>query len=114
MDVLERIKKNEIKIYASFESEEKSNGIVVELIELAQLVQRMQWVSVHEDLPKHQQKVDIFVGEERVCNVSFMRGDEDFGDHFYDWDFDNIYRTDEVSHWMPLPPDPKGEEQYGC
>ena len=84
----------------------------------------MKWISVKDRLPKNKRRVLIFVPEnnvygydhERECvNVAvFDRGVDDCWNNKkpYDWkDSHKTYFGQEVTHWMPLPKPPKGDNE---
>lgn len=94
MDVLERIARgNKLLKDAQIIIHED----IEELIRLAKLGQRMQWVSVADRWPEKEQRVDIHTkAEGRIARVTFD------GLNFVAGC--NLYAG--VTHWMPIPPNP--------
>ena len=111
MNVIERIEKGVSKLTITKLSSDipayiRSREQEIELLELAKLGQQMQWVSVTERLPEHKQVVDIFLNGCRHIDVEFfIHNNEKF---FYLSGAVVYYNY--VTHWMPLPPNPKGAE----
>ena len=61
-----------------------------------------EWISVEERLPDRVGKYLVFTFDRRVYLCDFI-------DHYCDGDFQfDDYR---VTHWMPLPMPPKGDEE---
>ena len=63
-----------------------------------------EWISVSERLPEKRETV-------LVCDVreNYMNAWEYLGRDEWLWD-SSIWRTEAITHWMPLPEPPKGEE----
>ena len=77
-----------------------------ELIKLAEIGERMQWVSVKDRLPEHEQEVIIYVKTENgylvTGGLTWYSDVEKFIDGI------TVLRLNksEVTHWMPLPNKP--------
>lgn len=110
MDVLERIEKGEAHCHVRhmvlgcmYEDKSLSN----ELIELAKLGHRMQWVSVADRLPRKDDVVLVWVG---TVWVRACLGKTPYGQAWYLVDRNSYINIHNVTHWMPLPPYPKEAE----
>lgn len=118
MDVLERIESKELNIevltlicdgsYCQIDSEE----LTEELLQLAKLGKQMQWVSVKDRKPEHEEVVDIWVDDGdgfnyRVPDAEYNAETGMFESQYY---LPEDSDTDFVTHWMPLPPSPKEAE----
>ena len=77
-----------------------------EVLRLAKIGQRMQWVNVGERLPEHNQIVDVIYDHRRETDVLFT----DLGWNQYFWNPEMGRFIDGVTHWMPLPEPPKEGE----
>jgi hypothetical protein len=63
----------------------------------------MEWVSVEEQLPKDEERVDILVNGRREINAQYISSDEAFyvsGDYY-------LVEDNKVTHWMKTPNPPK-------
>jgi hypothetical protein len=97
MDVIQRIEHNVSLLPGDMDT----------LLRLSKLGKRMQFVSVGKGLPVNDQKVDIFLTRGgRVANTTYINEGGEFTSYLSDNDFDVCYELDEVTHWMPLPPNP--------
>lgn len=69
-----------------------------------------QWVSVEDDLPVKYEKVFIYPRPEYqdVCYTGHTDGSSWFVDE-YDSQYSDTHKVN-VTHWMPVPPNPKGDE----
>lgn len=70
----------------------------------------MEWISVKDRLPKHEQDVDILLNTGfRRTDVMYIDNEEYHdsteGKHFFS-EFGS-FDISEVSHWMPLPEPPQ-------
>jgi hypothetical protein len=72
------------------------------VIDLAKLGKQMQWVSVKR-LPELETNVDILDIDNKRYMDAWHIGDGRF------LAGDIVFEADEVTHWMPLPPNPKEE-----
>jgi hypothetical protein len=113
MDVIERIEKqiNDLvemvggqtskirKVYVDFED-------LVKLVLLAKQGQRIQWVSVAERLPEEGILVLVFTINQTVETRRLL-----ISPKYKWWEFKtSCFEFDWVTHWMSLPPAPKGED----
>ena len=64
-----------------------------------------EWVSVTERLPEKGEEVLVFDTRENWTGFAWLRPDETWTALGFDFPFG----LGEVTHWMPLPPPPKGE-----
>lgn len=75
-----------------------------------------EWISVNDRLPKYGEAY-IFFSYERFYNTSIFTGIFFYDlDNKSDWWFksltgDNIFKSDSVSHWMPLLQPPKDDHE---
>ena len=104
MNVLKELKDEDLMIVncsndRCFEAEQ-------ELIKLAEIGQRMQWISVDNQLPEHEQEVIVYVKTENgylvTGGLTWYSDVEKFIDGL------TVLRLNksEVSHWMELPNKP--------
>lgn len=103
MNVIEQIEKGEIIIQAFGNEDGISKIVTDELLRLAKLGQQVQWVSIGERKPQNGQVCDVWVvpNGKRVTNIKYH------GNGFIGW---AEHDRDKITHWMPLPPAPKGAE----
>jgi len=102
-DVIERIKNGELSVVRSLKGELiaiKSNFPFIrdedaetELLQLAKLGQQMQWISVTDRLPTEEKFYFARYEDGRVSTGTFFK------------DLGRFNRG--VTHWMPVPPNPK-------
>lgn len=121
MNVLERIKNGETEVMllnvtefngipGKVQAEEEDKK---ELIRLAEIGQRMQWISVRDQLPELGEEVIVFTNTGRVTALSrFIRYE---GASTYYWDNNypgsgNMYLSESITHWMKLPDKPNKED----
>lgn len=102
MNVIERIEKGEINIRLITDFA-RYGGIIddeskAELLRLAKLGQQMQWVSVYKRFPEVNQ--DVLIAKGKSVDSGWLNLHGNF------IGLGGIQPT----HWMPLPPAPKGEE----
>lgn len=121
MDVLERIEKGELIVavwpFGNDFTTEESRKLREELLQLAELGQQTQWVSVVDDLPKKDSLVDILIdGTDRVVNVIYSDNQKKYlwTDEYEEYHWRDIEAAGEkITHWMytpDLPPAPKEAE----
>lgn len=96
------------------ESSLSSTQAEQEIIKLAEIGQRMQWISVDDRLPECSNEVDVWVrtslgDEQRIPNLKFIK---DHWENYYDEidRFEPLNSFYTVTHWMPLPEKPNRED----
>jgi hypothetical protein len=75
-----------------------------EFIDLAKHGKRMQRISVNDRLPELETDVDILDIDNKIYMDAWHIGDGRF------LAGDIVFEADEVTHWMPRPPNPKEAE----
>ena len=118
-NVIERLEKGELEIVKTSETKIINIGqfkdgkikiavhdemSTAELLRLAKLGQQMQWVSVVDKLPEKDDDVLVWVG---VTCVRACIGNTPYGQAWYLVDKHCYLNMYNVTHWMPLPPNPK-------
>jgi len=78
-----------------------------ELLRLAKLGQQMQWVNVNDLLPDKDDDVLVWVG---TTSVRACIGKTPYGRAWYLVDKNCYLNFWNVTHWMPLPPNPNEAE----
>lgn len=73
-----------------------------EVLSLARIGQRMQWVPVSEKKPEDQQEVIIFADSQVLTGFVFYAQDNVFMDYL-----DTTFNAKNVALWMPLPQPPE-------
>ena len=74
---------------------------------------RPKWISVKNRLPKEDENVILFDGNQVFCG-SFSYENNDiicWGNQACDGICYGWYEKDEITHWIPLPPPPKEIEE---
>jgi len=69
-----------------------------------------EWISIKDRLPQVEQDCDIFVegwGRLTDCMYADYEEDNPRHPHFYREESDDIIEMARVTHWIPLPDDPK-------
>ena len=67
-----------------------------------------EWIDVKKQLPNHEDSCDIYTkAGQRLTDVLYTNY-SDSEPHFFHEDSDSILHIEDVTHWMPLPEDPKG------
>ena len=66
-----------------------------------------EWISVKDRLPKKNRKAVLIALRWEETDIGWYDKD----DKCWQSEFVNEYEDGEVTHWMPLPPAPKGEQQ---
>lgn len=77
----------------------------IEQIELESTIEQPTWIPVSERLPKSRIAV---LGALLWDTIDIVWYDKDDG--VWQSEFVNAYAEGEVTHWMPLPQPPKGDE----
>lgn len=113
VDVIDRLKKGTSKLTITKLSYNAPAYVRVreqeiELMELAKLGKQIQWVSVAERLPVVGQVVDVWKDNKRFIDME-VKSDSD-GIYFDATIECHVFGIEEVTHWMPIPPAPKGAE----
>jgi len=67
-----------------------------------------QWISVKDRLPQEYERVLIYIPQFKDCMVDYVVkfAREDLP---YIWGCQLVDEYEKVSHWMALPPPPRGE-----
>lgn len=93
--------------YGIFELESQLQAAQAKIKELEQT---QEWISVDEK-PKHGQRILVcYLPNDKTTNsVTDESIEYGFTDYCYRDDFPFMYGDYKISHWLPLPPQPKGE-----
>ncbi len=105
MSVLDLIKQEKVNVLVAepnpgFESVSFRDDLRDELLKLAELGERMEWVPCSERLPEDNQEVDVYltIGK-RFFDLKYVKNHNGFLDGGYEFDMD------EVTHWRPAEND---------
>lgn len=97
MDVREKLWRIVKEAIHSWESDVNMSDHITDNL-IAHGVTVQEWISVKDSLPEREQEVIVYTGN--VLKPSVITY------HFWEADMDSWTR---VTHWMPLPQQPKGE-----
>lgn len=111
MSIIDRIEKEKLAVSVHdctripYEFDVKAYN---ELLRLAKIGERMQWISIHDEKPKVGQIVDVLSDGKRFIDMEVKQDNDGCF-------FDSIYEIyirgiNDITHWMPMPTPPKEAE----